>query len=96
MANDLPTQESDREARIRERAYHLWESDGKPYGRDVEFWQRARQLVAREQDNLQTHAEPEAVKPVPAAPVATPAPARAAAPTARRRKPPASRKPPKS
>jgi hypothetical protein len=38
-----------REQRVRERAYHLWETDGKPHGRDVEFWERARELVAMEE-----------------------------------------------
>jgi hypothetical protein len=36
----------DREHRIRQRAYHLWEAEGKPHGRDVEFWERARELEA--------------------------------------------------
>ena len=35
----------EREQRIRERAYHLWEADGKPHGRDVEYWERARELI---------------------------------------------------
>ena len=35
----------EREARIRELAYKLWEEDGRPHGRDVEFWERARELV---------------------------------------------------
>jgi hypothetical protein len=35
----------EREHKIRERAYHLWESEGKPHGRDVEYWERARELV---------------------------------------------------
>lgn len=26
---------------IRERAYYLWEQDGRPYGRDIEYWGRA-------------------------------------------------------
>ena len=26
---------------IREKAYYLWEEDGKPHGRDQEYWQRA-------------------------------------------------------
>jgi hypothetical protein len=38
-----------REHRIRERAYHLWEADGKPHGRDVEYWERARELVGMEE-----------------------------------------------
>ena len=29
------------EAAIREQAYYLWEQDGKPAGRDDEYWQRA-------------------------------------------------------
>ena len=37
-----------REHRIRERAYHLWEQDGRPHGRDQEYWERARELVAME------------------------------------------------
>ena len=36
------------EQRVRERAYLLWEADGKPHGRDVEYWERARELVAIE------------------------------------------------
>jgi hypothetical protein len=36
------------EHRVRERAYLLWESDGKPHGRDVEYWERARELIAME------------------------------------------------
>src|SRR3978361_2271711 len=39
----------DREQRVRERAYHLWESDGRPHGRDVEYWERARELVGMEE-----------------------------------------------
>jgi hypothetical protein len=44
LANDL-----DREKRVRERAYHLWESEGRPHGRDVEYWERARELVGMEE-----------------------------------------------
>ncbi|WP_428534348.1 DUF2934 domain-containing protein [Rhodopila sp.] len=38
-----------REQRVRERAYHLWESEGKPHGRDVEYWERARELIGMEE-----------------------------------------------
>jgi hypothetical protein len=38
-----------REQRVRERAYHLWETDGKPHGRDVEYWERARELIGMEE-----------------------------------------------
>lgn len=27
--------------RVRERAYHIWEQEGRPHGRDVEHWRRA-------------------------------------------------------
>jgi hypothetical protein len=37
------------ERRIRERAYFLWEADGRPEGRAEEFWARAveREVAAR-------------------------------------------------
>lgn len=38
-----------RDHRIRERAYHLWEFDGKPFGNDVEYWERARELIGMEE-----------------------------------------------
>ena len=34
------------EDRIRERAYYLWETSGRPGGREVEFWHRACEMVA--------------------------------------------------
>lgn len=37
-----------REARIRARAYKLWEEDGRPEGRADEFWERAEELIAME------------------------------------------------
>ena len=36
------------EARIREKAYQLWEADGCPEGRADEFWERARELIGME------------------------------------------------
>ncbi len=39
-----------REQRVRERAYALWEAEGKPHGRDVEYWERARELTAIEEN----------------------------------------------
>jgi hypothetical protein len=51
-----------REQHIRERAYHLWEMEGKPHGRDTEYWERARELIGMEESagsallpNPQTH-----------------------------------------
>jgi hypothetical protein len=64
MLNNPSHDNPAREQRVRERAYHLWEADGKPHGRDVEYWQRARELVALEENaeagrlpNPQNHAE---------------------------------------
>lgn len=47
--NPLDDSDSARQARIRERAYHLWEADGRPEGRDADFWERARELVGMEE-----------------------------------------------
>lgn len=33
---------SDLEKRVRERAYEIWESEGRPEGRQHEHWQQAR------------------------------------------------------
>jgi len=41
----------DRESQVRDRAYRLWEEEGRPHGRDVEFWERARELVAAEKNS---------------------------------------------
>lgn len=37
-----------RDARIKERAYHLWEADGSPHGRHDEYWERATELIGME------------------------------------------------
>jgi len=49
MSNNPLEDTPERTARIRERAYHLWESDGGPPGRDLEYWERARELVGIEE-----------------------------------------------
>jgi hypothetical protein len=47
--SDNPLEDTpEREARIRERAYFLWEADGCPEGRAEEFWERARELIGME------------------------------------------------
>jgi len=40
-----------RQQRIRERAYHLWQADGCPPHRDLEYWERARELTALEESS---------------------------------------------
>ena len=38
-----------REERIKHRAYALWQADGEPPGRDLDYWERARELVGMEE-----------------------------------------------
>jgi hypothetical protein len=38
------------EERIRERAYLIWETSGRPSGRDDELWQRAREMIGADDD----------------------------------------------
>jgi hypothetical protein len=38
----------DTEARIRDRAYALWETAGRPEGQDKEFWSAAERELAEE------------------------------------------------
>jgi hypothetical protein len=42
--------EQDIETRIRERAYTLWDQDGRPEGRAEEYWEKARRLIEAEDD----------------------------------------------
>ena len=46
--NPLDDSDPEREARIKEKAYALWEADGGPHGRSDEYWERARELVGME------------------------------------------------
>ncbi len=45
MSDNPLEDDPDRDQRIRERAYYLWEADGCPEGSDLEYWERARALV---------------------------------------------------
>ncbi len=47
--NPLDDSDETRLQRIRERAYHLWEQEGRPDGRDADYWERARELVGMEE-----------------------------------------------
>jgi hypothetical protein len=42
-----------REERIRDRAYRMWESDGRPEGRAEDYWNRAKELI--EDENLSAY-----------------------------------------
>ena len=41
------TDKTDIEQRIRERAYALWEAEGRPEGRSEEYWHRASEELRR-------------------------------------------------
>ena len=45
MADDAELEE-----RIRRKAYELWEEEGRPAGREMDHWDKARILVAIEDD----------------------------------------------
>ncbi|KUM42897.1 DUF2934 domain-containing protein [Pseudomonas sp. EpS/L25] len=58
------------EERIRQRAYEIWEREGRPHGQDFEHWFRAnRELEDQPDDNLtqvggiQSSVAPPAAKP---------------------------------
>jgi len=40
----------DREAKIRRRAHELWEEQGRPEGRETEFWLQAERKVGIDAD----------------------------------------------
>jgi len=48
MSDNPLDHDPERERRIRERAYQLWESEGRPHGRDADYWERARELIGIE------------------------------------------------
>ena len=51
-SNPLDDTDETRLKAIRERAYHLWESEGRPHGREAEFWERASELVGMEESGM--------------------------------------------
>ena len=42
MSDDPQKNTTERAHRVRERAYRLWEADGRPEGREQEYWERRR------------------------------------------------------
>jgi hypothetical protein len=50
MSNNPLEDTPERDAKIRHRAYLLWEADGRPHGREAEFWERARELIGMEEN----------------------------------------------
>jgi hypothetical protein len=77
----MPTGQAD-EAAIREQAYLFWEEDGRPEGRDTEFWMRAKVAVSEkgQMDKLVEPAPKVAKKPKAEAAKSKASPAKAEAP----------------
>ena len=72
---------------IRERAYHLWEAEGRPHGREAEHWERARrEFEAHAAPAPNGEVEPAIAPPpeVPAKAAAKPAAATAGRKSAKR------------
>ncbi|KRA98054.1 hypothetical protein ASD83_13435 [Devosia sp. Root685] len=38
----------DFEQKVRQAAYHLWENDGRPIGRETDYWFRALETLLRD------------------------------------------------
>ena len=54
------------DAAIREQAYYFWEQDGRPAGRETEYWQRAMVAVTeKSQMDTLTKPAPKKAKAVP-------------------------------
>lgn len=71
---------ADREARVRQRAHEIWESEGCPEGHAEEHWARANQEIDAEDAAVVTE-EPEAE--AASAPLAAPPPAAKPKPAAK-------------
>ncbi len=50
MADPTSKADAEREARIVARARQMWEADGRPAGQEAEFFERARELLAIEEN----------------------------------------------
>ena len=45
----------DKEREIRERAYRIWQDEGRPTGKHEEHWERARQQIQEEANMTEGH-----------------------------------------
>jgi hypothetical protein len=79
------------EGAVREQAYLLWEQDGKPHGRETEYWMRAKVAVAEksQMDMLTKPAPKRRATPKAAAPKAKPAVVKVKAAASKTKAPPA-------
>ncbi len=52
--SEIDSEERTHDQRVRERAYHLWLDEGCPEGRAEDHWDKARELVAIEENYKDT------------------------------------------
>lgn len=45
------------EQRVRERAYQIWEREGRPEGKSDEYWRRAQAEIAAEENEADLEAK---------------------------------------
>jgi hypothetical protein len=67
--------QQDRDQLIRERAYRIWEREGRPHGRDAAHWEQAVGEIEAEERSLAAQkpaAAPEEDAPVRSRPITTP------------------------
>ncbi|UNG20803.1 DUF2934 domain-containing protein [Stutzerimonas zhaodongensis] len=86
------------EQRIRELAYDIWVSEGRPHGEDARHWEMARKLAEAENDTSETKpakTRKAVTKPTDATPADKPAKATKAAKPAKDTKEPKDVKPAK-
>ena len=78
----MPTAAQRDDSAIREQAYYLWEQDGRPEGRETEYWTRAEIAVSDKSqlDTLMAPPPKKAAKPKVAASRSKAEPAKAEKP----------------
>ena len=60
---DSPWEDSAFEQAVRETAYHLWESDGRPEGREQDYWFKALEQKLAERNGDQVGSTPQDPSP---------------------------------
>lgn len=75
---------TDQESSIRKRAYALWESEGKPDGRDQHHWLQAQKEIESKGPEAKPAGASRRVRPKKASPVAGDASVKADKPKKRR------------
>ncbi|OEJ65572.1 DUF2934 domain-containing protein [Magnetovibrio blakemorei] len=66
--------------KILQKAFEIWEAEGKPHGQDMEHWLKAELLIAQEEAKPKTAAKKAPAKKAPAKKVTVSVPATAKAP----------------